>query len=153
MITYLKLKHDTFGVTWRSFWGIWIGDWTLKSHTVTQLTKLFGSVYCQQCFEVVKPFVKNGVKTSVAGFCTIENFSKFIGNLHCRSLPFNKFAGCGMNIPSCWNSRKLYSAVTSFYESLNLVAETFLPGRNLTNNRSSHQRCSTAKVFLKISQN
>ena len=58
-----------------------------------------------------------------------------------------------MNIPSCWNSRNLYSAVTSVYESLNLVAQTFLPVRNLANNRSSHQKCSTEKVFLKISQN
>ena len=29
------------------------------------------SAYCQQCFEVVKPFVKIEVKNSVAGSCTI----------------------------------------------------------------------------------
>ena len=34
----------------------------------------FESVYCQECFYVVKIFVKNGVKTSIAGSCTNTKF-------------------------------------------------------------------------------
>ena len=48
-------------------------DWGLGTkglHSDTADKTFYGSVYCQPCFRVVKPFVKNGVKTSVAGSCT-----------------------------------------------------------------------------------
>ena len=47
-------------------------DWRLdtKDPHSDPADKFFGSVYCQQSFKVIKAFVKNGVKTSVAGSCT-----------------------------------------------------------------------------------
>ena len=51
----------------------------------------FGSAYCKQCFLVDKPFVKTGVKTSVAGSCTTVKSISFSFLLDTRfPLLFNK---------------------------------------------------------------
>ena len=65
MITYLKLKHDTFGGNMKVLLGN--SNWRLgtKDPRSDPADKTFlGLCYCQQYFKVVKLSVKNGVKTS-----------------------------------------------------------------------------------------
>ena len=54
-------------------------DWGLgtKDPHSDPADKTFLGMYCQQCFKVVKRFVKNGVKTSVTGsFTTLQESNK-----------------------------------------------------------------------------
>ena len=54
-------------------------DWGLgtKDPHSDPADKTFLGMYCQQCFKVVKSFVKNGVKTSVTGsFTTLQESNK-----------------------------------------------------------------------------
>ena len=62
------------------FWGnmkVLLGhlDWGLGTKDLHNdpADNFFWSVYCQQCFKVVKPFVKNGANTSAAGSCNIRS--------------------------------------------------------------------------------
>ena len=62
---YLKLKHDTFGSNMKVLLGHL--DWALGTkglHSdLTNKTFLGLDIGCHQYFQVVKPFVKHGVKT------------------------------------------------------------------------------------------
>ena len=53
-------------------------DWglgTKDQQSDPAIQNFFRSAYSQQCFQVAKPFVKNGVKTSVAGSCNTNEQS------------------------------------------------------------------------------
>ena len=71
MITYLRLKHDTFGVTWWPFWGNYILGLGTKGPHSDPANKIFLGLCIVSSVSKWSNLVKNGVKTCVSGYFTI----------------------------------------------------------------------------------